>query len=286
VKVSEEFILKRVRALNRLEKDFIKFTYESKKPEDDAELEAWFRKAVAMSAKAFDLKNEILTELHDTASLSIYDSEVLRTLDIIRRNEKMYSISFYENFAKFVNEKFENWQDKLDLTLTDYLCSSGKDLSEEFHSSFDLYGYYEAKAKVGPIISSLQVPPAILSYFEEIKNVFAFGQYRSCIALCRALLEMSLWDRLSRKKVFTDTDSKVTSIDVAKEDNLYKYINLAKYNNILDGSGVNTANNIRKTSNGILHIRSRVVKIDEKDALKIIFSTVQIVEELYRDQFK
>jgi hypothetical protein len=73
---------------------------------------------------------------------------------------------------------------------------------------------------------------------------------------------------------------------VAKEDNLYKYINLAKYNNILDGSGVNTANSIRKTSNGILHIRSRVVKVDEKDALKIIFSTVQIVEELYRDQFK
>ena len=78
MKGSEELILKRVRELNRLEKDFIRFTYESKKPEDSAELETWFRKAVAMSAKAFHLKNEILTVFHDTTSLSIHDGEVLR----------------------------------------------------------------------------------------------------------------------------------------------------------------------------------------------------------------
>lgn len=284
VKENEEFILKKVRELNSLERDFIRFTYESKKPEDDSQLEAWFREAVAISAKAFDVKNEILTEFHDTTVLSIHDNEVLKTLDIIRRNKKMYSIAFYENFAAFVNEKFENWQDKLDLTLTDYLGSSKGNLFDEFHSFFDIYGYYEAKCKIGPIISSLQVPEGIIAYFEEIKEVFAFGQFRSCIALCRALLEMSLWDRLNRKKVFTDSDSNVTSIDVAKEDNLYKYINLAKYNKILDGSGFKKANSIRKTSNSILHIRKGELKVDAKDAFRVIFNTVQIVEDLYRDQ--
>ena len=284
MKSNEEAILEGVRELNRLEKDFIRFTYESKKPEDDVQLEAWFREAVAISAKAFDLKNEILSEFHDTTSLSIHDNEVLRTLDTIRSGRKMYSISFYENFARFVNEKFENLQDKLDVTLTDYLCSSKGSLFDEFHSFFDIYGYYEAKCKIGPIISSLHVPGGILSYFEEIKEVFAFGQYRSCIALCRALLEMSLWDRLSRKKVFKDSDSNVTSIDVAKEDNLYKYINLAKYHNILDAGGVKIANEIRKISNGILHIRSRDIKVTERDAFKVIFSTIQIIEDLYRDQ--
>ena len=168
--------------------------------------------------------------------------------------------------------------------MTDYLCSSKGSLFDEFHSFFDIYGYYEAKCKIGPIISSLHVPGGILSYFEEIKEVFAFGQYRSCIALCRALLEMSLWDRLSRKKVFKDSDSNVTSIDVAKEDNLYKYINLAKYHNILDAGGVKIANEIRKISNGILHIRSRDIKVTERDAFKVIFSTIQIIEDLYRDQ--
>ena len=149
-------------------------------------------------------------------------------------------------------------------------------------SNFGIIDYYYRKLKIGPIVSSSTLPQNILSYFNEIRETYAFGQYRSSIALCRALLEMTLLDKLKKLKVFADRNSNVISIDVAKEDNLFQYIKLAKWKRILDRKMINSAHEIRMISNKILHRKDESIKPTEKTAFKIISETVMLIETMYR----
>ena len=69
---------------------------------------------------------------------------------------------------------------------------------------FDITSYYLAQITIGPIISSFKIPSYLLSYFNEIKETYAFGKYRASVALCRALLEMALYRKLKAKGAFRD----------------------------------------------------------------------------------
>jgi len=67
-----------------------------------------------------------------------------------------------------------------------------------------------------------------LSYFNELKESYAFGQYKASTALCRSLLEIALYEKLKARGVFKNKNPKVTNIDVTKEDNLCRYIKHGK----------------------------------------------------------
>ena len=81
---------------------------------------------------------------------------------------------------------------------------------------------------------------------------------------------------------FKNSNTKVTSINVAKEDNLYKYINLAKWKHILNNNDTDIAHHIRISSNEILHIKDKKSEQTEKVAYEIIFKTVKLIESIYR----
>ena len=278
----EESILENTRKLNQLEKDFLKFTYESKTPQNKEELDSYFKQAALLSIDAFEVRNKILADFHDITNLTIHDPSVVITLDKIRNNDHFCSISFYEGLADLFNRNTEDQREKWDISIEEYLHTTFDELFDDFHSGFSVYGYYTAKMKIGPIITSFHVPQNILGYFDEIKETFAFGQYRSTIALCRALLEMTLFDKLNRLKVFKSSNPKITSIDEAKKDNLYEYIHLAKWKRIINHNDVEAAHRVRKSSNGILHIKDRESKPTEKVTFEIIFDTVKLIESLYR----
>ncbi len=278
----EEDVLARVRRLDQLERSFLKFTYEAKLPGNKQDFGEYLQKGLEISAEAFEIKNEILSDFHKITSLTIHDPNALRILDKVKRNEKLYSVSFYEGLAELVNKKAKSWNDRWEITIEDFLVSGDEDLFDEFHSWFHVYGYYAAKCKIGPIISSFHIPENMIDYFEEVRETFAFGQYRASIALSRALLEMALFDRLNRKKVFKDRSPKVISIDVAKEDNLYSYINLARSYKIIDSERKDLAHSIRRKANAILHIRDLIRKPTERETFEIIFDTITLIEFLYR----
>jgi hypothetical protein len=276
-------VLENARKLENLEKDFLKFTYETSKPKTKEALSGFFEEAIRLAAAAFAARNEILEDFKDVTELTIIDKRVLRTLDAIRHDDKFYSIAFHENIAEMLNANAENDADRISLSIHDVLHDKFDDLFSEFHSWFDIIGYYFDKIKVGPIISSLKVPAHLLSYFDELKESYAFGQYKASTALCRTLLEIAMYDKLKAKGAFKNKDSKVTSIDVTKEDNLCRYINMAKCEKMLSKNSTDTAHEIRRAANEVLHAKEAGKKLDRKFVIDTIFSTVKIVEELYSD---
>jgi len=275
-------VLGNARKLEKLEKEFLKFTYETSKPKSSEELTAFLGESIRIASEAFAARNEILDDFKDVTELRIIDKQVLKVLDNVRRCDKFYSIAFHENIGEMLNAKTENETDKISITIEDVLHDKFHDLFSEFHSWFDLIGYYFNRIQIGPIISSSKVPSYLLSYFDELKESYAFGQYKASTALCRTLIEIALYEKLKAKGAFKNKDPKVININVAKEDNLNRYINMAKWEKILSEFSADAAHKIRLTANDVLHVKEAPRKLDQKFVFDTIISTVNIVEELYR----
>ena len=279
---SEKLVLQRVRRLNELEKEFLKFTYETSKPVSDDEAITFISKAFHIAYEAFTTKDEIFDEIRDLSELRIHDRNALMLLDRLRKGDPFYSISFYESTAKSINIDKANGAEEVPISIEDFLMQKFDDLLSDFHSWFDLIGYYVDKTIIGPIISSSKVPDHLLAYFNELKETYAFGQYRSSLALCRVLLEMALYDKLKARGEFNGKNSKITQIDVAKEDNLNRYINIAKWKHLISSANHETAHKVRITANSVLHAKDKETKLNAKEVLRAIFDTIRIIENLYR----
>lgn len=279
----EIVILNKVRELDSLEREYLKYSYECKKPGNSKELEAFLRNALGLAQKAFVLKNEIKIEFTKITDLAVDDPSALKIIDKIKNDEKFYSISFYENIAEMVNKDIDNWNDRIDLSIRDYLLSEKYDkLFAEFHTWFDVCNYYDAKMSIGAIISSAIVPEKIKPYFDELRETYAFEQHRASIALCRALLEMALFEKLSRLKAFTNRPQ-LTDISPEKEGNLFQYIKMAKNKKILNRSEIDSAHDIRKFCNKILHMTKCEVKPNHSETHRIIIDTISLIESAYRN---
>jgi hypothetical protein len=280
---SEKIILEQTRKLEKLEKEYLKYSYECKKPANKDEVEEYLSKTITIAQEAFIIKNEIQIEFSKITDLTIFDPIVLRTIDKIKNNEMFYSILFYENIAEMLNKNIKNWNDKLDVSIHDYLLSEKSDeLFDEFHTWFDVCYYYSNKMRVGAIISSSHIPKKVLPYFEEIRETYAFGQLRSSIALCRALLEMILFDKLNRLKAFATRPQQPTNINPEKEGNLNIYIRLAKIRKIINNNETDIAHSIRIYCNSILHLKDEDITPNKSDTFGTIVDTIGLIESIYR----
>ena len=279
---TEKQILDNVRKLELLEREFKKFNYETATPRNSDESISFLREIIRIAGEAFTTRNKILEDFKDVTELNIQDKQALGLLDSVRRNDKLYSIAFYENVGGIINADAENQENKMPTSIEDILNDKFEDLFSDFHSWFDVTSYYLAQITIGPIISSFKIPSYLLSYFSEIKEAYAFGKYRASVALCRALLEMALYRKLKAKGAFRDKDPKVTGINVAREDNLNRYINMAKWEKVLSKDSLDLAHQIRKTANGVLHIKDSEKQLNKKIVVDTIFATLRILEGLYR----
>ena len=261
----------------------MKYSYECKKPENSEEVKNYLSNAFILAQKAFILRNEIKIDFTKITDLAVYDPNVLRIIDKIKNDEKFYSISFYENIAEMLNENIDNRNDEFDLSEQDYLFSEKYDnLFSEFHTWFDVCGYYDAKMSVGAIISSAIIPIKIKPYFDEIRETYAFGQLRASIALCRALLEMVLFEKLNRLRAFKNRPQH-TDISPEKEGNLFLYIRLAKNKKILNSTEVDRADDIRLFCNQILHLKNNEIHPNSNKTFRIIVGTISLIESIYRN---
>ena len=278
----ESSILQKARRLDQLEKNFLKFTYETSTPNTPEDFKEFLLHAFKIAYEAFTLKNEIFKEVHDLPELKIHDNNVLKLLDRIRNGDLFYSISFYESQAQKINANANGETEEIPESIEDCFMLDFDSLFEDFHSWFYLIGYYCDKARIGPIISSSKVPDHILVYFNELKETYAFGQYRSSLAMCRSLLEMAIYNKLKTRGVFNKKNSKIAQIDIAKEDNLYKYINLAKQFGLITSANHEIAHKIRMAANFVLHPKDAENKLDSTGVLKTLLDTIKIIESLYR----
>jgi hypothetical protein len=142
VDVTERRILENARKLERLEKEFLKFTYETKKPKNQKELLTFFEEAVRTATESFTAKNEIIEDFKDLSELRIQDRQARRTLDSLRRGDKFYSFAFYENIGETVNATAACQTDEIATSIHDILSDKFDNLFSDFHSWFGVTEYY------------------------------------------------------------------------------------------------------------------------------------------------
>lgn len=280
----EKTILTTARRLEILEKEYLKYSYESKKPENEEELENFLMKSIQLAQEAYTIKNEIKLELSKITDLAVHDPQVIRTIDKIKNNKKFYSISFYENIAEMLNKNIENLNEQFGISTREFLMSEKYDeLFGDFHTWFDVCSYYSDKMEIGAIISSAIVPRKILPYFNEIRETYAFGQLRASIALCRALLEMVLYDKLDRMGAFKNKATEPPGISPEKEGNLYRYILDAKRRKVLSNDEAYTAHKVKNFCNQILHLKNENVAPKLSETYRTIVDTISVIESIYRN---
>jgi len=95
------------------------------------------------------------------------------------------------------------------------------------------------------------------------------------------MIEHALYDRLKAKGEFKGKKEKVISIDLAKEDNLYQYINRAKSHGILNNDFKSEAHRIRKIANSAIHKEDTNI-LDRNETLELIIDTVKLLEFVYK----
>jgi hypothetical protein len=300
----DELIVEKTRKFTILERDFLKCWYGTGRPSTKEELLDLFKEAVHIAEKAFLTKQEILHYFLKTSEIIVSDAEVQKTLEKIKRDEAFYSIAFYADVAKVLKEdataKAAPAYD--DDVISNLIDRKWDELFEDFHSWFSISDYYSAQMTIGPVISSFEVPSHLMVYFNEIRETFAFGQYRAATALCRALLEKCLYEKLNDVGAFSsETEGTVTPFpgnalsDVSKQTvipminpgeeklpGLSTYIRKAKTHNLLSKSDANTAYRINRDANDILHVRETPPTPTETKTLDIIRDTLSILQSLYR----
>lgn len=279
-KISDE-IIKNVRELEKLEREYNKYTYETKRPDGEEEKQAFLKTIIQKSMEAYNLRHKILFNSQEIDTIQIHDNNVKEILNDIRSDrDKFYSVSAFINISTSLNnDKDDN--EKIPTNLCDQLLADDE-LLLEFHSWFDMVGYYIRRIKVGPIIYTSNLPRNVEKYFSEVRKTYAFGLYKASVIMCRSIIEISLFNKLKRKKLIPDVKNNVTDMKKYFDDKLFELIKIAKYNHIINKQLSDQCHEIKNAANNIIHLKEDEIKLAEDDVLKIIKDTVAVVEYLYK----
>ncbi|HPD57535.1 MAG: hypothetical protein BWY26_01232 [Elusimicrobia bacterium ADurb.Bin231] len=278
--ISEDLIID-IRKLLDIEKEYNKYVYETKGPETKQEIEVYLKNIMSKAKDAYTLRHKILLNSEEIDIIQIRDNGVKEILSKIRENkDKFYSVSAHIQFSGLLNGNRDD-NKKISTDLSDQLLSDD-DLLLKFHGSFSYIDYYIRRIKVGPIIYTSYLPIALKQYFSEVRQAYAFGLYRSSIIMCRSVLEISLYDKLKRKKLISNITSNVTDMKKYFDDKLFELIKITKNNNIINKHLSDRCHEIREIANKVLHLKEDEIKVAEDDVLKMIKDTLEIVEYLYK----
>ena len=277
----ELYILEKLREFKKLEQAFTKYTYQAKKPKNIGDSAEYFRKAAMLSMEAVELKNTILGEMHNVKEIQLKDTEAKNTLDRLINKKRFASTAFAETTAELFKLDIDQSLDTIEMNLETYISGEKHDeLWKDFFSWFFISEYYFRMIQLETINLSNNTSDTLGKYYQEIKKAYVLGLDKSCIALSRDLLEIALRDRLQKKRAFKE--GYITTINVAVEDPLERYITVGFKLGLLTKHDTDLAHQVRKNAKNILHI-------DDNDnfsvrglALKTISDTVKIIEQLQR----
>lgn len=269
----------KARELERLEKSYLKLTYETTMPENFEELMSYVNDLTHIGGDAFNIRNEIASCFSDISDLTVYDPVVKNVLTKIRKKETFHSISFYENYFKEAEHKLGKKVD-FPINFDHFMATMIDDWFDDFHCRYQYLSYYRELINIGPIITPAKIPPEASWYFGEIREAYALQLNTSAIALCRAVMEMCLFQKLSTKPKL----KKVVSLKNGKEVTLQDLILDAKREGLFDKRTKELADKIRRSANRILHQRNKAAETAKnmrENAFQIIVGTIEVLERLY-----
>lgn len=273
-------IIEAARKIDSLEKEFLTLKDESKRLSNKNELKEYTKRLWLIGSEAFDIRNEIIAEYPNITNLQINDPSVKKILEKIRSNDTFDSISFFQKWSEALEEETGERFD-FPINFEQYLEAKFDDWYDEFHQRFHLISYYQSIIEIGPIISSSKIPPEAQSYFDEIREAYAVRLDASAVALCRAVMEMCLFDKLKKKGFFKN--KKVVPLDIVRQDNLSYLIRTAKNEKLLDKATKELADQIRISANQILHPKKTNGQLVSATmgTFQLITDTVKVIEKLY-----
>jgi len=108
-----------------------------------------------------------------------------------------------------------------------------------------------------------------------------FGLDKSCISLCRDLLDMSLFDKLIKNAHYSKKLNELKTQKERSEFCLKDNIDFAKEFMLIDNELNGLAHQVRIQANKILHIKNKNKNSREDSTLDIIKNTIKIIERLY-----
>jgi hypothetical protein len=270
-----------VKILMELEREFLQYTYETKKPSSEEEYKQYFENILTLSERAFDLRYKIQKNSQEIDIIKIYNIEIRDLLDKIRKDsDNLYSINLRRNISDIINKDLDE-NKRIPIDLHGKLLSDDDNLSD-FHSNIDFIAYFIRRIRVGPIITTSILSDNIKRFFYEVRQAYAFGLYRSSVVMCRSLLEMTIFNQLKKKKLLDDFNIKVIDYKQYFGDKLIDMLKTAKNKGLINYKIYNLSHEIRKNGNKIIHLKDDNTKIDENEALKIIKDTIQVIEYMLK----
>lgn len=146
-------------------------------------------------------------------------------------------------------------------------------MNTEFHYAFQLIGLLERIREHTFVFSSppinATVPDEVSRLLKETTRAYLFHLNRSCVALCRALLEAVLRDRIDRTELYQEISS-------TKKGELECLINLSWQKGLLTAETAGRAHRIRQAGNKAVH----GPESSDDEAWNVLLDTRLIVEHL------
>lgn len=270
VAMSDE-IINKARRLKEIEHDYKKMYFSRTWPREQQELEVYFDKVVQHCLEAFQLYKELACELSNTNNVPIQDASVRKQLREIKNINEYYSIKFIKSLLEAQHK---------DILDENIMVDNHTDALLEFTNNYDHVNYCYSKIIIGSIITTTSINKSIASYFSEIRETYALRLYRSCVGLCRALLEMALYEKIQNLPEMRNQS--VVNIQNARQDHISNYIELALRYKIIRNRNLNDkAHAVRKFANSVLHVKGTAVLLAQEKVLLCVRDVVEVVESIY-----
>jgi len=214
------------------------------------------------------------------------DANVRTTLRRIREDHDFRVIRIYRTLAEFLNRGADR-VDQYPMDTEDFILLERFDEQlSEFHSWFDVPTYYRRKTQIGCIVAALRSSQTIDRYYSEIREAYAFGCHRACVALCRSLIELVLHDALVRRELLLDTRVSDITTDRSAGVTLSYLIDRASknpaHNPIIGRTEREAAWRVKNEADHVLHFRDRAGNDDfaltEDESFDLIRDTIRVVE--------
>jgi hypothetical protein len=289
--VSNKSIIEKIKSFHKAELNFIEFTYEHKKPTSSEEIIKFLAEASSLAETAYRLWLEILLEVKDVPSIENLPAKEKSILDKIQDEvksnpDKSYFqsinfLGFIENIGEESSKKPTAEEQIIDFMGDGITQTFDQDFLLDFTEYYDFMAWSARRAVVGAILSDAPVPKNVIQYFEEIKESYSLFHYRACIALCRALLEISLYKELKRTGWKPPYRQNIYINQSEEEVTLSRLIATAFRKRLLDGKNKEKAHSIRKAGNQILHPAATKEQTISELTLGIIRDTVSVLNCLF-----
>ncbi len=278
----KEIIIEKAKKLIELDRECLELSYERKTPRTADEQWDYLLELFNVCCRAFDSWNVIKLALPEIQNVGIYDAGLEEVVRKVRNDDELYCIRQYKRLVQVFNRDLLDDKDKLQEETFDFVFDQVQSWELVIQDYVDDVSYFARRAKVGTVISRRKISDTAVKYFNEIRESFAFGLFRSAIALCRALLEIAFFETLKRHGLGASQEGKLVSLDIMRDNTLAPIILEAHNLGIIDGKIKQISLDVnRKVNTMILHSKDVQQEINEMRAIEIIRDTVRVVEYLH-----